>query len=53
MLVYQSGVLQKNNIDKENSIGALIETPGIYPFLTGYENIKLFDETNNGSNIKK
>lgn len=50
---YQSGVLQKNNSDKENCIGALIENPGIYPFLTGYENMKLFDETNDDNNIKE
>lgn len=50
---YQSGVLQKNNNTKENCIGALIENPGVYPFLTGYENMKLFDETNGDNNIKE
>lgn len=33
--------------------GALIENPGIYPFLTGYENLKLFFEGNNPEEIQE
>ena len=32
-------------------VGALIEYPGIYPFLTGYAHLKLFSETNDVSAI--
>ncbi|PQD79018.1 ABC transporter ATP-binding protein [Enterococcus faecium] len=32
-------------------VGALIEYPGIYPFLTGYDHLKLFSETNDVSAI--
>lgn len=32
-------------------VGALIEYPGIYPFLTGYDHLKLFSETQDNSYI--
>lgn len=34
-------------------VGALIEHPGIYPFLTGYDNLKLFYEGNNNEEINQ
>lgn len=33
--------------------GALIESPAIYPFLTGYENLKLFIEGNNQGELQE
>lgn len=47
---YQNGVMKVegkefSNVNQSSiKIGALIEHPGIYPFLTGYENLKLFFE---------
>ncbi|RIM62730.1 ATP-binding cassette domain-containing protein, partial [Staphylococcus xylosus] len=35
----------------QNDIGALIEAPGLYPFLTGYDNMKLIDEDPDNKNI--
>ncbi|RIN24747.1 ABC transporter ATP-binding protein [Staphylococcus succinus] len=48
---YQSGTFKKNISTKHNDIGALIEAPGLYPFLTGYENMKLIDEDPDNKHI--
>ncbi|MEB6838025.1 ATP-binding cassette domain-containing protein [Staphylococcus simulans] len=34
-----------NKSKKRSNIGALIENPGIYPFMSGYDNLKLLNET--------
>ena len=31
--------------DSKSNISALIENPGIYPFMSGYENLKLLNES--------
>lgn len=42
---FQSGNFNViNSKDSKNNIGALIENPGIYPFMSGYENLKLLNE---------
>lgn len=54
---YQSGIMKVNAEQVENlnhssiKLGALIEHPGIYPFLTGYENLTLFFEGKDDSEI--
>lgn len=45
---YNSGSITGKYI-KSNHTGALIENPALYPFLTGYENLKLFNEGDNSS----
>lgn len=43
---FQSGNFNViNSKDSKNNIGALIENPGIYPFMSGYENLKLLNES--------
>lgn len=42
-----------NSKDSKNNIGALIENPGIYPFMSGYENLKLLNESKNTQDIDK
>ena len=37
----------------KSNIGALIENPGIYPFMSGYENLKLLNESKNTQDIDK
>ncbi|RIN36334.1 ABC transporter ATP-binding protein [Staphylococcus succinus] len=48
---YQSGTFKKHISTKHNDIVALIEAPGLYPFLTGYENMKLIDEDPDNKHI--
>ncbi|MGD6887749.1 ABC transporter ATP-binding protein [Staphylococcus shinii] len=48
---YQSGKFKKHISTAQNDIGALIEAPGLYPFLTGYDNMKLIDEYPDNKNI--
>lgn len=50
---YQSGTLTSHTSNKSNDIGALIENPGLYPFLTGFENMKLINENKDTSNIQQ
>lgn len=50
---YQSGTLTSHTSNKSNDIGALIENPGLYPFLTGFENMKLINEDKDTSNIQQ
>ncbi|PCF80102.1 ABC transporter ATP-binding protein [Staphylococcus delphini] len=50
---YQSGNLKSHTLNKSNDIGALIENPGLYPFLTGFENMKLINEDKDTSNIQQ
>ncbi len=56
---YQDGVMKVGDKEVSNvnhsslKIGALIEHPGIYPFLTGYDNLKLFFEGNNPEEINQ
>ncbi len=49
---YQSGKFKKHISTAKNDIGALIEAPGLYPFLTGYDNMKLIDEDPDNKNIE-
>lgn len=55
---YQNGVIkvEGNEVPNVNNssirIGALIEHPGIYPYLTGYENLRLFFEGKNKEEIQ-
>lgn len=49
---YQKG--QFNVVDnkhQKSNIGALIENPGIYPFMSGYDNLKLLNESKNSNDI--
>ncbi|MBJ6275911.1 ATP-binding cassette domain-containing protein [Staphylococcus aureus] len=49
---YQEGhfnVIENKN--KNSNIGALIESPGIYPFMSGYDNLKLLNESKNSQDI--
>lgn len=49
---YQEGNFKVTEIkEKKSNIGALIENPGIYPFMSGYDNIKLLNETKNTHDI--
>ncbi|CCI61235.1 ABC transporter, ATP-binding subunit [Staphylococcus equorum subsp. equorum Mu2] len=48
---YQTGQFKKHPSSNHNDIGALIESPGLYPFLTGYDNMKLIDEDPDNKNI--
>lgn len=41
------------NLNSKKDIGALIESPGIYPFLSGYDNLKLFSENKDDKQIKE
>ncbi|MGV3013419.1 MULTISPECIES: ABC transporter ATP-binding protein [Staphylococcus] len=50
---YQSGTLKSHISNKSNDIGALIENPGLYPFLTGFENLKLINEEKDTNNIQR
>lgn len=56
---YQDGVIKVGDKEVSNvthssvKIGALIEHPGIYPFLTGYDNLKLFFEGTNAQEINQ
>lgn len=49
---YQKGQFNViENKHKKSNIGALIESPGIYPFMSGYDNLKLLNESNNSNDI--
>lgn len=49
---YQEGNLNViENTHKKSNVGALIENPGIYPFMSGYDNLKLLNETKNTHDI--
>ncbi|HGN7305219.1 TPA: ABC transporter ATP-binding protein [Staphylococcus aureus] len=51
---FQSGNFNViNSKDSKSNIGALIENPGIYPFMSGYENLKLLSESKNTQDIDK
>ncbi len=50
---FQSGNFNVISKDSKNNIGALIENPGIYPFMSGYENLKLLNESKNTQDIDK
>ncbi|MFI0670103.1 ABC transporter ATP-binding protein, partial [Staphylococcus aureus] len=51
---FQSGNFNViKNQDSKSNIGALIENPGIYPFMSGYENLKLLNESKNTQDIDK
>ena len=39
------GHLELLKIRIKSNVGALIENPGIYPFMSGYDNLKLLNET--------
>ncbi|HCY8037610.1 MULTISPECIES: ABC transporter ATP-binding protein [Staphylococcus] len=49
---YQEGQFNViENKHKKSNIGALIESPGIYPFMSGYDNLKLLNESKNSNDI--
>lgn len=48
---YQEGNFKVTEIKEKSNIGALIENPGIYPFMSGYDNIRLLNETKNTHDI--
>ncbi len=49
---YQEGNFEViENKHKKSNVGALIENPGIYPFMSGYDNLKLLNETKNTHDI--
>ncbi|MCG7840162.1 ATP-binding cassette domain-containing protein [Staphylococcus epidermidis] len=49
---YQKGTFRIiENKNKKSNVGALIENPGIYPFMSGYDNLKLLNETKNTHDI--
>ncbi|HDK7898517.1 TPA: ABC transporter ATP-binding protein [Staphylococcus aureus] len=49
---YQKGQFDViDSTHKKSNIGALIESPGIYPFMSGYDNLKLLNETKNSNDI--
>ena len=49
---YQEGRFDViENKHKKSNIGALIESPGIYPFMSGYDNLKLLNESKNSNDI--
>nr|WP_156647104.1 ATP-binding cassette domain-containing protein [Lentibacillus sp. JNUCC-1] len=56
---YQNGVMRVEGKEVSHvnhspiKVGALIEHPGIYPFLTGYDNLKLFFEGKNNEEINR
>ncbi|QTI54084.1 ATP-binding cassette domain-containing protein (plasmid) [Enterococcus faecalis] len=58
LIHYQEGTIKINELSISptshkglKEVGALIEYPGIYPFLTGYDHLKLFSETNDKATI--
>ncbi|WP_086428949.1 ABC transporter ATP-binding protein [Staphylococcus cornubiensis] len=51
---YQSGEIITGSFNENGdvvNIGALIEAPGIYPYLSGYDNLKLFNESKGNDDI--
>lgn len=49
---YQDGTFRIiENKNKKSNVGALIENPWIYPFMSGYDNLKLLNETKNTHDI--
>lgn len=51
---YQEGNFTSVRQDENHcNIGALIENPGLYPFMSGYDNLKLLNESNSTSPINK
>ncbi|PTI59914.1 lantibiotic ABC transporter ATP-binding protein [Staphylococcus warneri] len=49
---YQKGNFKViENKHKKSNVGALIENPGIYPFMSGYDNLKLLNESKNSHDI--
>ena len=49
---YQKGQFNViENKHKKSNIGALIESPGIYPFMSGYDNLKILNESKNSNDI--
>lgn len=52
---YQSGdiIVHHSPDDHSAHVGALIESPGIYPYLSGYDNLKLFNESKSHSNMEE
>ncbi|GBU80752.1 ABC transporter ATP-binding protein [Staphylococcus aureus] len=49
---YQKGQFDViENKHKKSNIGTLIESPGIYPFMSGYDNLKLLNESKNSNDI--
>ena len=49
---YQEGQFNViENKHQKSNIGAFIESPGIYPFMSGYDNLKLLNESKNSNDI--
>ena len=51
---YQEGNFSSIRQDENHSnIGALIENPGLYPFMSGYDNLKSLNESNSTNPINQ
>ncbi|WP_447084041.1 ATP-binding cassette domain-containing protein, partial [Staphylococcus aureus] len=51
---YQEGNFTSIRQDENHcNIGALIENPGLYPFMSGYDNLKLLNESNSTNPINQ
>lgn len=51
---YQSGTYEiTENKNTQSNTGALIESPGLYPFMSGYDNLKLLNESKDKNAIDK
>ena len=48
---YQEGHFKVIDNNNKSNVGALIENPGLYPFMSGYDNLKLLNETKNTHDI--
>lgn len=48
---YQEGYFKVIDNNNKSNVGALIENPGLYPFMSGYDNLKLLNETKNTYDI--
>ena len=48
---YQEGHFKVIDNNNKSNVGALIENPGLYPFMSGYDNLKLLNETKNTYDI--
>lgn len=50
---YQSGTLKLYGPMNNKHIGALIDNPGVYPFITDYENMNLINEDKEKENMEQ
>ena len=50
-ILIEDHVISPTKHDGLEKVGALIEYPGLYPFLSGYDHLKLFSENKNSASI--